>query len=64
MHEPAPRPITRRQSYRGQRVEVQFRDGTKHIGWINGWGRQVIRVTTAAGIVERAIPTIARVLAF
>ena len=64
MHETTPRTVSRRQSYRGQRVEAQFRNGDKLIGWLNGWGPRVIRIRAASGVIERPVPDIARVIAF
>jgi hypothetical protein len=65
MHEPGPRQISRKDARRGLRVEAQFSNGDKLIGWLHGWGKSVIRVRTSnSAVAERAVTTLARVIEF
>lgn len=55
------RMIARRYSYTGQPVTVQWKDGTTTIGTLTGWGRQIIRIWTESGQVERSVISISQV---
>jgi hypothetical protein len=42
--------VSRRKHHRGQRVEVQFKDGTSATGFITEWGSQRMTIVTPAGV--------------
>lgn len=42
--------VSRRNHHRGQRVEVQYKDGTSATGFITEWGSQRMTIMTPAGV--------------
>jgi hypothetical protein len=55
--------VTRRTSYRGQKITVVLRDGGMAIGTLRGWGDRMIQMNTEQGYREVATSTYSAVFA-